>query len=501
MFAPNTILVLTTQEKGFWLSMQEVIPAIEGVWTAIGQRETVRMFQVPLPSDIEQQLLTSSSQLKRIVLTVTTPATVRMALLLRMKVSAPMTIYVYGDAVEGFHAFGDLADVLSETDTFVVSCEAEAVAVRCCFPAAQVNVIPLPLVDQFKMIDTGQNTTQETARLAYVGRISEQKNLHTLLFALWILRRRHGGLPRITLDVYGGEDNLGSPNIGLKFPDYGSYLQGVTELLDLHHLVNWHGLKSRDWLFDNVHTAPHIFVSPTLHSDENFGSSLLASLVNGHQAVTTAWGGHFGFQEWFPEQLTLTPVHRSTMGPVVDPGLLADAILRAVKRTSTVIVKETTLDRARSEFSISAVTRRTCEMLDQPSGKPSAPLIKSTTQLDIDKSRALFGGTRKIFADYKDPNVQVFFEAYGMKEPITFQKDHSYSLVPWTRFSDQVLHVIDPHRGNQNFTVDARATNSLDVTMCPSMEVFRLPVSVVETLVTQGYAFPLSPVQVAEGTP
>ena len=77
VLADHTILVLTTQEKGFWLSMQEVIPAIERVWTAIGQsqREKVRMFQVPSPPNIEQHLLSSSSQLKRIVLTVTTPAT------------------------------------------------------------------------------------------------------------------------------------------------------------------------------------------------------------------------------------------------------------------------------------------------------------------------------------------------------------------------------------------------------------------------------------------
>jgi glycosyltransferase involved in cell wall biosynthesis len=495
-------LVLTTGEKSWWLSMQEVIPAVERVWTGISRagRENVRMLRVPLAPEIEQRLQTSAPQLERIVITVATPATVRIALFLRLqlKIAAPMIVYIYGDATEGFHALGALPSVLTERDMLVVSCEAEAVALRCSFPNARVSVIPLPLVDQFKVNDKKVDTGNKTTRLAYVGRISEQKNLHTLLFALWILRTSHGRLPRITLDVYGGEDNLGSPNMGIKFPNYGAYLQGLAESVGVDDSVTWHGLKPRGWLFDHVHPEPHIFVSPTLHSDENFGSSLLASLVNGHQAVTTAWGGHFGFQEWFSQQLTLVPVHRSTMGPVVHPVLLANAILRAVDRMSTAHLDEATLDRARAEFSESTVTSHTLEMLSQPGGKP-VPLKKSPTQRHIDERRAFFGGTRKIYADYKDPVAQIFFEAYGMEEPLTFDEQSSYVFPPWTSYSDHVLRVDDPHRGHQSFRVDARISTPLDVTLCPSMNTCRLPESLVKTLVTQGYAFSLPPVDAAEG--
>jgi glycosyltransferase involved in cell wall biosynthesis len=388
------ILVLTTREYSRWLSMQEIIPAIERVWTGIAQsrRKNLRMFRVPLESpEIEQRLHTFTSPVDRIVITAATPATVKTALLLRMqlKVTAPMIIYIHGDATTGFYAFGALADVLTERDMFVVSCEAEAVAARHSFPKAQVNVIPFPLVDRFKVKGGERDTRPKTARLAYVGRVSEQKNLHTLLFALWILRTSFGRLPKITLDVYGGEDNHGSPNMGLHYPNYGTYLQGLAVLLGLDHIVKWHGLKPRGWVFDNLHLKPHIFVSPTLHSDENFGSSVLASLVNGHQAVTTAWGGHFGFQEWFPQQLILVPVCRSTMGPVVHPVLLANAILRAINRMSEVRVKDAALDRARAEFSESTVTTRTFEMLGRPGGRP-VPLKKSPTQQYIDARRAFF---------------------------------------------------------------------------------------------------------------
>lgn len=498
----DSILVLTTRENSWWLSMQEVIPAIERVWTRIGQSsvEDVRMFRVPLTPKIEQRLRSSASRLKRIIVTVAMPGTVEIALLLRlkMKVAAPMIIYIYGDATDGFHFFGALANVLTEADMLVVSCESEAVAVRCCFPNAQVNVIPIPLVDKFKLNDAEWDTRHKTARLAYVGRVSEQKNLHTLLFALWILRTLYGRAPGIKLDVYGGEDNLGSPNIGLKYRNYFAYLQGLTELLGLEDMVMWHGFKPRDWLFDKVHLAPHILVSPTLHSDENFGSSVLASLVNGHQVVTTAWGGHFGFQEWFSEQLTLVPVYRSTMGPVVDPVLLANAVLRAISRTSTANLDEATLDQARAAFLESTVTSRTLEMLSRPGGWP-VPLEKSPTQRHIDERRAFFGGTRKIYADYADPVAHIFFEAYGMKEPLAFQEQASYVLAPWASYSNHVLRVDDPHRGYQSFSVDARISKPIDVKLCPSMNMCRLPERLVKTLVIQGYAFLLPPVGAAEG--
>lgn len=500
MSSDDGVLVLTTEEKNWWWSMAEVLPTVERVWTAIGRsgREKVRMLRVPLAPEVEQNLHASASRAKRIVITVVTPGTVKVVLLLRrrMNVATPMIVYMYGDATEGLHAFGDLADVLTERDVFVVSSEADAAATRCCFPAAQVTAIPFPLVDQFKLNRGG--TRSEATRLAYVGRVSEQKNLHTLLLALWILRTTYGATP--ALDVYGRVDGLGSPNMGLTFPDYGTYLRDLAQRLGLDDVVTWHGFKPRDWLFDNVHLAPYVFVSPSLHSDENFGSSVLASLANGQQVVTTAWGGHLGFAERFPEQLTLVPVHRSTMGPVVDPVSVAHGIRRALDRASATIVGEADLDRARAAFSASTVTTRTLDLLGRPVGE-AQPLERSPHQHHLDRQRARFGGARKIFESYADPVAQVFFEAYGMKEPITFHEQSSYVLPPWTSYADGVVRVDDPHRGQQSFRVDADIPDPLVVAACPSMVTWRLPASLVESLVTQGYTFVPPPAGGAPETP
>lgn len=494
MSSDGSVLVLTTREKAWWWSMEEVLPTIERVWTGIGRsgRENVRTFCVPLAPDAERSLHSSASQVKRIVLTVPTPGTIPLAVRLRRQlgVDVPMIIYLYGDGTEGLHAFGDFADVLTERDRFVVSSEADAAATRRCLPNAQVEVIPFPLVDQFKLNGSERGTRHDVARLAYVGRVSEQKNLHTLLFALWMLRLRPDPAPEFALDVYGSQDNLGSPNMGLKFPDYGAYLQDLAERLGLADVVTWHGFKPRDWLFDNVHLEPGIFVSPSLHSDENFGTCVLASLVNGHQVVTTAWGGHLGFQEWFPEQLTLVPVGRSTIGPVVDPVLLANAIRAAMDRTSTTVVDDAALDRARAAFSASAVTVRTLELLGRSRGAPM-PLQKSSTQRHIDQQRVLFGGTRKIYRNYADPAAQPFFEAYGMKEPLTYRQRSSYILPPWTSVADGVLDVDDPHRGQQRHRIDRDRSRLVDVMTCTATEPCRLPENLVKMLVAQGYAFAL----------
>lgn len=501
MSSDDSILVLTTREREWWWSMQEVVPAFESVWTRIAQskRADVHMLCVPLEPEIEQRLHVRATQSKHIVIMSMTPETERVALLLRqhMKVVTPMIIYLCGDATEGFHSYGAIRDLLTEHDTFVVSSRADAAATRACFPAAQIDVIPFPVVDQFKLNDPERDTRLEAARLAYVGRVSEQKNLHNLLLALWIVRT-YGRGPTFTLDVYGAVDNLGSPNMGIASRDYGTYLHDLAALLGLDHMVTWHGFRPRDWLFDNVHLPPHILVSPSLHSDENFGTSVLASLVNGHQVVATAWGGHFGFRQWFPEQLTMVPVCRSTMGPVVDPAALANAILWAIDRMPTMVVKADTLDRARAAFSVRTVTSRTLKILGGPGRRP-VPLERSPTLRHIDEQRALFGGTRRIFTDYQDPLVHVFFDAYGMKEPFTFHESYSYVLPPWVSYSDHVLRVDDPHRGHQSFSIDAKISNPLGVTMCPSMDSCRLPESLVATLVTQGYTFLLPPLDTAEG--
>jgi hypothetical protein len=497
----DSILVLTSRERNWWWSMQEVIPALESVWTGIGHSrpENIHTLCVPLARESEQHLQTIATEPTSIVITTVTPETERIALLLRMqmKLSTPMIIYLCGDATEGFHSFGALKDVLTERDVFVVSSEADAVATRSCFPNARVSVVPFPLVDQFKANYGEQDSRLKAARLSYVGRVSEQKNLHTLLFALWILRTFYDHPSEITLDVYGHVDNLGSPNMGLKFPDYDKYLAKLAEALGLDRLVTWHGFKSRDWLFDNVHHQPHIFVSPTLHSDENFGSSVLASLVNRHQVVTTAWGGHFGFEEWFAQQLILAPVRHSTKGPVLDPVLFANAILRAISRMSKFVVDAAALNRARAAFSERRVMARTAELLNRPLGKP-APLKKSLTLQLIDQRRSLFGGARKIYEGYEDPAAQIFFEAYGMRGALTFQEQSSYILPPWTSCADNVLRVDDPHRGRQSFVLDAEISEPFDVTLCPSMTTCRLPKSLVKNLVTQGYAFSLPPPDAAE---
>ncbi|GAA2965724.1 glycosyltransferase [Actinokineospora diospyrosa] len=489
----DDILVLTTREKDWWWSMQEIFPAIERVWTGIArrERERVRVLCAPLLPGIRQDVEALAARVKMIVLATVTPGTVEIALHLRSRlaVDAPMIVYVHGDSTEGFHAFGALPDLLTERDVFVVASGSEAAATRLCFPNARISVIPFPLVDQFKVSGAERGTKFKTARLAYVGRVAEQKNLHTLLFAMWILRTAHDSAPRITLDVFGGEANPGSPMMGFEYPDYGGYLRELAESLGLADAVTWHGTKPRDWLFYNVHSEPYIFVHPTLLSDENFGSSVLASLVNGHQVVTTEWGGPRGWQEWFPH-LTLVPVRRSTRGPVVDPGTLANAILTATDRMATLAVDDATLDRARTEFSERAAVTRAAELLDSPLGDP-VPLRKSPVLQHLDKQRVRFGSERKIYADYDDPTAQLFFEAYGMKNPLAFEDGASYVLAPWVSYSDQVLRIDDPHRGQQSFTIDPEIPEPVDVTLCPSTDTCTLPKSLVEKLVAQGYAFHL----------
>ena len=439
-----------------------------------------------------QEIARPDLRIRRIVLTVATPDTVRLALRLRQRLQAStqIVVHVSGDSTEGFHAFGPLPDTLTEADLLIVSSEAEAAATRACFPNAPVRVLPFPLVDRFRLANEFGAQQPETHRLAYVGRVSEQKNLHTLLVSIWLLRRMSVLPPDVMLDIYGAGDNLGSPNMGLTFSDYESYLHDLTDKLGLTGLVTWHGFKPRDWLFDHVHLQPHILVSPTLHSDENFGASVLASLVNGHRVVAAAWGGHFDFAPWFPDQLNLVPVHRSTRGPVIDPVALARALARALPGGGSFRVDRAGLSRARAAFSEAGVAARTRAALSGIAAPP-VPLKRSAVLHTIDRQRARFGGARRIYDGYDDPAAQVFFQAYGMAEPLDFDPTRRYFLPPWVRCSDQMLHIDDPHRGPQRLPCGSGQPPACEVVLCPAMTRQALPRGLVETLAQQGYAFPL----------
>ena len=489
MAPDQDIVVLTTRERDWWWSMQEVVPALENVWARMAEAPGMRVsfLRVPLAQQVVDSLRRSNPG--TVVVTSITAETERVALMLRDRpgASTRFIIYLCGDSTEGFDSFGRLADLLTAHDTLIVSSAADADATRRCYPGAHVVVAPFPLVDQFPLSRDVPDPGRAGASLAYVGRVSEQKNLHTLLLAMWLARSDPLPGSGLTLDIYGAEDNLGSPNMGLTYPGYESYLRQLVDQLGLTPAVTWHGFRPRAWLFDNVHLRPHVLVSASLHSDENFGTSVLASLAYGHQVVATAWGGHLDFQRRFPRQLSTVPVHRTWRGPAVDPGRLADALLRAVDRDAG--VTQTEVDEARSAYSEAQSAQRLRGLLFPP-GPSRSRLEPSAALLRIRQNRATFGGTRKIYDGYHDPLAHEFFEAYGMGEPLGFDADSGYFLPPWVTVSAGAVSIDDPHRGRCTLE-PAREEPAVDVVVCPSMATERLSLQTLRELVAMGYAFVL----------
>ncbi|MEU6483256.1 hypothetical protein [Streptomyces sp. NPDC046887] len=134
------------------------------------------------------------------------------------------------------------------------------------------------------------------------------------------------------------------------------------------------------------------------------------------------------------------------------------------------------------------MAERTLDMLGRPDRAP-VPLEKSPVQADIDKRRVRFGGARKMYADYADPIARIFFEAYGMAEPLRFDAGADYTLAPWVSCSDGLVSVADPHRGHRSFPVAPDASTPCDVLMVPSLKTHPLPEGLVRELVDQGHTF------------
>jgi glycosyltransferase involved in cell wall biosynthesis len=474
--------------------MQEIIPAIEKVWERVGLSKSAQV-KIADVSNAKSPLIKKLTEFARkadyIVATASTPSVMRVMTHLRKNgITKPFLIYVHGDATSGFLAFQDLKDLLIQKDAFLVSCEADAAAVRYSFKNPNVVLLPFPLADEMAVEPAAFSRGDEACLpLLYIGRISEQKNLHTLFLSIWILKEFFN-VRNITLDIYGAEDGYGSPNMASDFPSYLIYLKGLSEHLNIKDCIRWHGYKSRKDLGEIVKDNRFIFVSSTLHSDENFGASALASLMQGSQVVLTRWGGHPSFEKHFPNQLSLVPVHGSD-GPFVNPFELAHAIKIAHKQSLILRDNIEVRKKAKKYFSIEEGAKIAFTNIRKLKGS-SKPLEKTDLlQMLLTRRVNLKMPKRKLYFGYNDLLSIPYFRAYGMSER---QEEFSTTagagkiiIPPWVHKYRHDIRVTDPHRGC--FSFGDSGGDQTTVLSTPDRLTVKVPLKVASELVRKGFAF------------
>jgi glycosyltransferase involved in cell wall biosynthesis len=440
----KNIVVLTTTQNHVWQSMQEIIPELEQHWVSLSQNATL----VNVDTATIQSLTKAVLKAEIVVLIALNGKIAQFARVIRFNLGLdiPFVIHLHNQATIGlwpFRYFGD-ENFFRKNDLFIGTCLGDERALKLCCPDASFALIPfsLPHLNRGNEIEL---TPFNGKRFIFVGRISRQKNLHTLFLALSLL-------PKDTiwhLDVFGTEDELGNPNMELSWPNYLAELKSLISFLKIDTNVTFYGQVKREELYETLKQIPHIFVSPSIHSDENFGMAALRSLAMGSMAILTDWGGHEHFLEHFNSQVLLVDVYSSRLGPWVCPRELSEKLLQSLNSEYSEKMLPDYFSSQSIQREMSLAIASLLPTQDPLGFSPLADAI-----FERRKGLAQQKG-QKVFTGYDDALVAHFFSAYGMgKRAAPIPRGNP---LPWITINGNQAIIRDPAKGEFIVAVDELA--------------------------------------------
>lgn len=408
------ISIISTEQNYKWLSMQEVLPSIAKCWEdaciSLGiESKTVNADITPL-RDFAPFLI--QSDLIIIIAFNETIAKVMRHIRLNLQIDAPFILHLYGHGTLGLWPqarFGAL-EVMNAGDSFIGTCPGDIACMKITSSNAKTFDIPYPYFPIGKSISSilgEEGVYTKKIVFAYIGRISDQKNIDLLIEAYHLLALKMKDAP--ILIIYGKEDFLGSPNMGIKS---SNCLERVVSLIKEYKLENkivLRGFVEREEIYREL-GSQHIFVSTSTHSDENFGMALMRSLAIGAMAVVSDWGGHKVFKKHSPQSVKLAPVTFKNFHPVIDPVEFATLMEEALNENNHELPKILS-----NYFSSTNVIKKFEEIINNYEFSDKKLEIS-----DIAKKLHLqqleyeyLGDIQKAFSSYEDPIAQLFLKAYA----------------------------------------------------------------------------------------
>lgn len=447
------IVVLTSKENFVWHSMQEIIPYIEETWNRVDNNKcnvTVLNIDSMSLAQITPHLLNAS----HLVLTCFNVKICKTAFFAREHLKLPLNfvVYVHNMATIAFWPFRHWGckNFFKKNDLFVTSCENDKNTLLRVFVEPQVIVIPFFVLnynDQF--LNKKQNKAQY---LVYVGRISSQKNLHNLILAYHLVKKTSGDIPPLVL--FGKEDHLGSPNMGLTCSEYQKYLESLIAHYELREHIIFKGHVERRVINDFLSQHSCICISSSLHSDENFGMAVMQSILLGNHCLISDWGGHSDFKKYFPSRVQLMPVNKSLWGPSLSAQQIADSLK---------LMLNTNLNGSQinihSDYNINLQAEKLISALSLKYDSNNLLFSDLANLLYTNKKNNLV----QIFDDYRDDNFHKISETYRgqYSTEYYFSASEKTELVPWVRQESDVYQIEDPHKGTYKLKADKESLELL----------------------------------------
>lgn len=428
-------VLIYSEENFVWSSMQEIIPGLVDCWKEASKNLSQDFSVINIDQEKIQDHMPTILKAKNVILSSFNVRVANAVQLIREKlgVDARLHIHLHGLASVAswpLFEFG-IGHLITDRDVFYSTCSRDLAAAELAFENAQIELIPFHNPNDA----SGEVHVMEKPTLVYIGRLSEQKNLHQLLWCCSLINQKYPDL-EYELKIYGKTDGLGSPNMDLDSDGYDELLQQLKKDLKLNN-VCFEGFVQREQLDKWVVEYRHIFISPSLHSDENFGIAALKSLAGGNPAILSDWGGHTDFKKIYKDVVSLVPVHKGEYGPCLDPSELVSIIVEKIKKYPVEVPTS-------NHYSFLKIVEQYESVLSADKKGSGTQLKRTQLAEKIHKKRNQLVGKRQCqcFADYLDSDAHALFEAYGMGNSIS-RTDVEGKIAPWVKEKS----FVDPHKG------------------------------------------------------
>jgi glycosyltransferase involved in cell wall biosynthesis len=209
----------------------------------------------------------------------------------------PYVCFLNGSMSRGAPNLITIHHLFKSTDVLVGNCTGDVEITEKFFTNACTRLLPFTFDEDFYRPFDEQSRLALKAKLGfgaedkillYSGRLTLEKNVHTLLRVFSVLRTL---VPESRLVIVGAEYN--DP-----FPEFGIFTVGIARTLERtaarlgipEDRVSFLGRRSLDDLV-GLYNIADVLVNMTLHHDENFGLSQIEAMGCGTPVVGTNWGG------------------------------------------------------------------------------------------------------------------------------------------------------------------------------------------------------------------
>lgn len=406
----NKILILDSRENFVWTSMQEIIPSIVETWQEYSKINNCELDIINVDKIHYPSLLKSSLNADYIVLTCFNQNIAKATKIIKEKfsVDAPIIFYVHGFASIACWPFLEWGfdNFLNHRDKFVVTCEKDIKQLKMSLNTENIFKIPFYIKD----LESESNVSKRKSGINFysISRISEQKNIKALIRVIKRLKDETSSSPE--LHIFGGEDHLGSPNMGIESKDHLKELQAYCEQNGVDNNIIFHGFVKREEIEKFLVFESNYFISSSVHSDENFGVSIFRALTRGHQCILSDWGGHSDYKRSFPRQVNYIDTFIEDSGPRIDE----DKLFQLMKSALVNPAKDVQKFRPKY-YELSSISDLIKEMVE---AKDNPEFEITELARDIYKNRMKFktevGLTScKIFSGYDDQNCKRIYENYA----------------------------------------------------------------------------------------